>query len=237
MKTRFPLYAVARGKVPGIYTEWSQVQQQIAGYAGAYQKGFKSITLAEEFLEQERSSRLHVGAGKVEATKRKRPAEEVGAREAVKEARRDNGWTCVYTDGAARKNGKTGAKAGFGIFYATDDPRNVSEPLSTPPHTNQRAELAAILHLLRTFPRHEGLVIATDSMYAINCLTSWHQMWARKNWTQSQGNSVKNQDLIEAALALLSDGRKVRFEHVRGHCGDPGNTAADALAVAGALRA
>ena len=33
----------------------------------------------------------------------------------------------VYTDGACSNNGKPYARAGYGVYFGKDDPRNVSE--------------------------------------------------------------------------------------------------------------
>lgn len=43
-------YAVRKGRTPGIYTSWSDCQQQVNGYKGAEFKSFKSKTEAENFL-------------------------------------------------------------------------------------------------------------------------------------------------------------------------------------------
>lgn len=62
----------------------------------------------------------------------------------------------VYTDGACTKNGKPGAKAGYGVFFGDDNPYNLSEPLEGHP-TNQRAEMTAALEAMRIVLNH-GLV-------------------------------------------------------------------------------
>ena len=53
----------------------------------------------------------------------------------------------VYTDGACVNNGKPDARAGFGVWFGENDPRNVSESF-TGPQTNNRAELLAIIRAL-----------------------------------------------------------------------------------------
>jgi hypothetical protein len=53
----------------------------------------------------------------------------------------------VYTDGACSNNGRSNARAGFGVYFGKDDPRNVSEAYKGP-QTNNVAELLAIIKAL-----------------------------------------------------------------------------------------
>jgi ribonuclease HI len=61
------------------------------------------------------------------------------------------------------------------------------------------------------------VVVRTDSLGVIN--------WLTRRWKRN-----KNLDLL-AEIDPLVDAR-VRFEHVRGHSGNPGNDRVDRLAVA-----
>lgn len=54
----------------------------------------------------------------------------------------------VYTDGSCINNGKPNAKAGIGIFFDINDPRNISKRIKGK-HTNNVDELTAIIE---TFP-------------------------------------------------------------------------------------
>ena len=92
-------------------------------------------------------------------------------------------------------------------------------------------EIRAVLEALRAL---EGpLVIASDSAYVVNCFKQrWYVGWQRRNWRNSQGKPVANQDLWEPLIALALDtSRKVRFRKVLGHSGDPMNDLVDRLAV------
>lgn len=63
--------------------------------------------------------------------------------------------------------------------------------------------------------------------------------WQRNGWMTRDG-PVKNKDLVQAIRALLSErdarGVPTQFTWVKGHSNDPGNHAADGLAVAGAMQ-
>jgi ribonuclease HI len=75
------------------------------------------------------------------------------------------------------------------------------------------------------------MIIYTDSMYSINCVTSWIHNWLKNGWKTSTSD-VKNRDLIEE-LYSLAQGRDIRYIHVDGHSTCYGNNMADSLAVAG----
>ncbi|KAI9703914.1 MAG: hypothetical protein M1820_005696 [Bogoriella megaspora] len=147
----------------------------------------------------------------------------------------------IYTDGSSLGNGQNGSIAGVGVFFGPDDPRNLSEPLPGPRQTNQRAELTALLRALDLTPRHLDATILSDSSYGINCVTVWHKSWEQKNWQTSAKKPVENRDIIEKVLEKIrlrdEYGSKTVFEWVKGHAKDPGNLAADGLAVLGAKEA
>lgn len=129
----------------------------------------------------------------------------------------------------------------FFFFTNTGHPsRNVSEPLKGNRQTNQRAELTAILRAIDIAPRHRDVTIFTDSQYAINCVTRWFVKWRRNNWMTADNKPVDNKDLIEPILEKINERNELKvktlFEWVKGHNRDPGNEAADRLAVNGARR-
>ncbi|KAJ1712215.1 ribonuclease H [Aspergillus flavus] len=151
------------------------------------------------------------------------------------------GMLRIYTDGSSLKNGRALASAGVGVYFGPgDNSRNVSEPLKGSRQTNQRAELTAILRALDIAPRHRDVTIFTDSQYAIKCVTVWYVKWQRNKWLTSDNKPVENKDLVESIRVKIEerDELKVKtlFEWVKGHNSDPGNEAADRLAVNGAQR-
>ncbi|EJD46586.1 ribonuclease H-like protein [Auricularia subglabra TFB-10046 SS5] len=151
-------------------------------------------------------------------------------------------WDILYTDGACSNNGNGAiALAGIGVWSAADERRRLSERCPGT-QTNNRAELIAIIRALEETP-YDGLqlLIKTDSRYAIDCGYTYIPEWQKNGRKKRGGKPAKNQELLEylAALLELHDlrGHRVRLRHVRGHSGDAGNEAADALARAGALLA
>ena len=53
----------------------------------------------------------------------------------------------IYTDGACTNNGRKNAKAGYGIYFGENDPRNTSGLIEGIKQTNNVAELTAILYV------------------------------------------------------------------------------------------
>jgi ribonuclease HI len=126
----------------------------------------------------------------------------------------------AYTDGACSGNPGVGAWA-FRLEWpdGTVEERAEAELLTT----NNREELKAVREALRAVRARVGddpswrVVVRTDSLGVIN--------WLTRRWKRN-----KNLDLL-AEIDPLVDAR-VRFEHVRGHSGNPGNDRVDHLAVA-----
>jgi ribonuclease HI len=133
-------------------------------------------------------------------------------------------------DGACRGNPGPG---GWGALLRFEDGSVQELGGADPATTNNRMELTAALALLReleALPRHPSLVIRTDSRYLIDGLERWIHGWKRKGWRTASGGAVLNRDLWEELDgARLAD---LRFQHVKGHSGDPDNDRCDAIAVA-----
>lgn len=122
----------------------------------------------------------------------------------------------IYTDGACLDNGGANPRAGCAFVFkpTTQNPsvrgyvafrledegptgeRNLQ--------TSNRAELRAVIAALRF--RHwpgegaDGLVVATDSEYVAEGITTWVRGWLRRGWRTSMGAPVKNQDLWRCLL-------------------------------------
>ncbi|CAO2655410.1 Nn.00g104740.m01.CDS01 [Neocucurbitaria sp. VM-36] len=151
------------------------------------------------------------------------------------------GSLVINTDGSSFRNGKKDAIAGVGVFFGKRDARNVGVPLGPGKQTNQRAELMAIKIALDKAPVIADVVIRSDSMYAIECITSWYPKWELASWKAPAGILKENNALIELILRRMRvrnlAGAQTRFFWVKGYAGDEGNERADKLAVQGSRRA
>ncbi|MFP3465672.1 RNase H family protein [Leifsonia sp. SIMBA_070] len=101
------------------------------------------------------------------------------------------------------------------------------------PHgTNNQGELMAVIDLLEaTAHLGEDLHIFCDSQYVINAVTKWMPGWKKKGWRKADGAPVLNRELLERLDRALQ-GRRYRFEWVKGHAGHDLNEAADSRARA-----
>lgn len=76
--------------------------------------------------------------------------------------------------------------------------------------------------------------------YTKSGIESWIHKWKKNKWKTSVGANVRNKDLWLAIdstkYALEEIGINVGLVWVRGHVGNPGNEAADRLAVEGCNR-
>ena len=97
--------------------------------------------------------------------------------------------------------------------------------------TNNIMELTAAIEALKRIPAGSPAVVATDSRYVVDGITKWIAGWKRKGWRKSDGKPVLNQEYWVALDALARE-RKLSWQWVEGHAGDPGNERADALANA-----
>ncbi|EPQ50508.1 RnaseH-domain-containing protein, partial [Gloeophyllum trabeum ATCC 11539] len=99
-----------------------------------------------------------------------------------------------------------------------------------PDQSNQAGELTAILVALQTIPTFRPITFITDSMYVIEGLTRHLGTWEDQGWI-----NIENSTLFHAtAYHLRIRSATTAFQWVKGHNGDPGNEAADALAREGA---
>jgi ribonuclease HI len=134
----------------------------------------------------------------------------------------------AYTDGACRGNPGPG---GWGVLLrsAGASKELFGGELQT---TNNRMELTAAIVALESLLKPCEVELFTDSQYVLKGMTEWLPGWKARGWKTADRKPVKNVDLwqrLEAALGA----HKVRWVWVRGHNGDPGNEAADALANRG----
>ncbi|TQS34372.1 hypothetical protein Golomagni_05246 [Golovinomyces magnicellulatus] len=237
-------YGVAIGHHPGVYTDWAEASLQIKDIKRPKFKKFLTREEAEYFVFTKGEELQHI-AGEGEQKKNLSTgsdeliSKKLENTEALLDRSKDyeEKFIKVYTDGSSRRNGRLGARAGVGVFFGTNDPRNVSEPLQGQAQTNQRAELTAVLRALQICPMDKDVQIVTDSTYTINCVTKWYQTWLKNEWKTANGSRVLNKDLVQSIRHLMDRrklmGAKTALAWVRGHNHDSGNNAADRLAVAG----
>jgi len=206
------VYAVKRGRAPGIYDTWELCSAQVSGFSGAQ---FKSFPTREECLLYLQASPVPESP-RVVSVKKSSESEEKSTR------------LVVYTDGACSGNGYDAAAAGFGVWFGEDDPRNIAGRLSGK-QTNQRAELMAIKVCLEHTDSSLPLEIKTDSKYSIDAITIWMPQVDKHPAKRAR---YENYDLMWEVYKMCK-ARDVLLTYVKGHAQIHGNEGADALARKG----
>jgi ribonuclease HI len=220
-------YAVAVGRVPGVYSSWPEAKAQVDGFPGARYKGFGGQEEARAWLS---------GAGgkaapaiTAAATRRLGPKKQAPPPVPVS----PDGVVTIYTDGGAAGNPGPG---GYGVVQLYNGRRKELAG-GFRLTTNNRMELMACIVALRELEyRDRPVRLYSDSSYVVNGITkSWAKGWRRRGWIKADGKPALNADLWEQLLVLVEE-LAVEFHWVRGHSGNPLNERCDELAVAMARR-
>ena len=134
----------------------------------------------------------------------------------------------IYTDGACSGNPGPG---GWGVLMQFGDHEKELKG-GEPDTTNNRMEVLAAIEALEAWKRPCLVNLHTDSVYLRDGITKWIINWKRNGWRTAAKKPVKNVDLwmrLEDAI----ERHQVNWHWVKGHAGNPGNEAADALARQG----
>lgn len=134
----------------------------------------------------------------------------------------------VHTDGACRGNPGPG---GWGVLmrYGAHEKRLCGGELAT---TNNRMELMAAIQALEALKQPCAVDLYTDSVYVRSGVLEWMPGWKKRGWKTADKKPVKNVDLWQRLDAARAP-HQVEWHWVKGHAGDAGNEAADALANQG----
>jgi len=155
----------------------------------------------------------------------------------------------IYTDGSCIDNGTKYAKGGIGVYFPNSEYYNLSEPYDVSeynyPATSQRCELVAIHKALQIHFINFSYMkcrIYTDSEYAIQCMVSYGNVWRKNGWKKTNGQQVKNIDLLEPLInQYKKNSDKINLVYVRAHTNERttqalNNSIADALAKRGVIQ-
>jgi len=193
-------YAVKNGRVKDIYDNWESCKEQVQGFKGAQFKKFKTKQEADDYMKDDDYMK-------------------------VEHCMKDIVETYVYCDGSCIHNGLPNAKAGIGVYFGDNDPRNVSESISG--NTNNIAELTA---MIRVYDYVKGdVTIVSDSKYALLCVDTYGKKCESSGWPD-----IPNKELVKK-LYYTYKNSSFKFIHVYAHTNKKdihsiGNQHADKLA-------
>ena len=227
-------YAVAKGRTVGVFTNWPDCNTSVKGFVGPVFKKFDTKEEAENFLLQNLFTIQNVIEEDTVDTVA--PAKTKAKRTTIQDISSSHSEPdyYVYTDGSCSNNGRSNAKAGIGIYFGENDPRNVSQRIDGK-QTNNTAELTAILQTYDTIQedirKGKTICIVSDSEYSIRCVTTYGKKCMESNWEKD----MPNKDLVKRLYERYKDFTNVTFLHIMAHTGKNdihsiGNDGADRLA-------
>lgn len=228
-------YAIARGRVPGIYDKWygeDGAEAQVKGFPKARFRGFPSHRDAKKWLNEFQQPKLFKKtedrAPKANKTKAAKPAAKVESPDSKINTQHElqKNRIIIYTDGGCINNPGPG---GYGAVVLNGDQR---QELSGGYHftTNNRMELMACIEGLKTLKHGSSATLFSDSRYVVNGIKKgWARRWKKKNWMRNLIDPAENADLWDQLLDLC-DKHCVEFSWVKGHAGNRENERCDQLA-------
>ncbi len=206
---------MARGQVPGIYTEWfgaNGAEVQVKGYQNPRYKGFPTRQEAEAWLAE-------MTGGEPAPVKKEASAPEPKSPPSGDEI-------IMYSDGSSLNNPGPG---GYGVVILDGgERRELSGGFRRT--TNNRMELLGCIEGLRSLEKPSKVILHSDSQYVVNGINlGWAKKWRANGWNRGKTGPAENADLWKILLELC-EAHDVRFVWVRGHAGDTENERCDRLA-------
>ena len=96
--------------------------------------------------------------------------------------------------------------------------------------TNNAMELEAVVRGLSAVKNDMPVTLFTDSAYVVNGAQKWLTDWQARGWKTKAKKEVANLSLWQDLSGLIS-GKQIRWKHISGHSGLPGNERVDTIAA------
>lgn len=213
-KNKVQYYAVAIGKVKGIYTSWEECKKMVDGVVNAKFKKFGTREEAERFLKQGAAPVLSKLGIDIEIAPKMKDDDACS---------RDPSALIAFTDGSCIGNGSKRARAAYAVLFPNHPQYSCARALEGPMQTNNRAEYMACITALRLSgaidpTETQTLHLYTDSMLLKKTVTEWIAAWKKRGWKRTTGEDIANLDLVKE-LDKLTQGRRIRWVHVEAHTG------------------
>ena len=136
----------------------------------------------------------------------------------------------AFTDGSCLGNPGRGGWAAILTFGSSEKELSGGYARTT----NNRMEIMGALFALEALTEPCTVILFTDSRYLCDAVgKKWLASWLKNGWKTAAKKPVKNRDLWERLLPLLSH-HTVSFRWLEGHAGHPQNERADTVARAAA---
>lgn len=230
-KSKIKFYAVACGRIPGIYNKWFDkdgAEIQVKEFPNARYQGFSTIKEAQGWLREFHSSEQNTETANSasKSTGIARPNVERSGNKIIARKELKKGKIIIYTDGGCIENPGPG---GYGAILLYGNKRKeLSGGFRLT--TNNRMELMACIESLKALKSSGSVILFSDSTYVVNGIKKgWAKRWKKKGWMRNAKQPAENADLWKQLLELC-DTNRVEFFWIKGHAGNRENERCDRLA-------
>lgn len=216
MKNKY--YAVKDGKIPGIYSSWSECEAQVRGYSGAIYKKFSTYEEACEFINGTRDNLISENKAGQKTRPRKDEKEEEVFLEQVD---LKNNEAIAYVDGSFDLANWTFS---YGVVFITQ---------TTKEDYSGRDDDETLAKMRNVSGELKGAMVAMDIAVKQNIKTLYlHfdytgiERWAKGDWKTNKEGTKFYKNYYDS----IKDKVDVVFIKVKAHAGIKYNEEADKLA-------
>ena len=241
------IYAVKKGRVPGIYRNWDETKKQVDGFSGAEYKSFENITDAIDYLGWQEKSReetinrkddtLENAIEKIKHNSKKLVKATQNKKTKIQNTQSTEYFATTYTDGGTRNTGvykgghvKKTDKAAWAYLIEWNggsESGSGGEYGATNNKMEQTALINALKKLIELGFNEKHLLFVLDSKYVLNAINQhWLQGWKKRGWKRSSG-PLKNVPEWKELDRLLQSFPDSTFEWTKGHANNRGNEFVD----------
>lgn len=241
------IYAVKKGRVPGIYRNWDETKKQVNGFSGAEYKSFENITDAIDYLGWQEKSReetinrkddtLENAIEKIKHNSKKPVKATENRKTKMQNTQSTEYFATTYTDGGTRNTGvykgghvKKTDKAAWAYLIEWNggsESGSGGEYGATNNKMEQTALINALKKLIELGFNEKHLLFVLDSKYVLNAINQhWLQGWKKRGWKRSSG-PLKNVPEWKELDRLLQSFPDSTFEWTKGHANNRGNEFVD----------
>ena len=209
MKTKY--YAVRNGRKKGIYTSWTECQEQVSGFTGSKFKSFFDREDALLFVYGESSDVVSLTEKDPKVFQYNYHGNCSEFKAPVFTEGLWKSFYYIFTDGSYRNQKSLTYKSGYGVFTYDKHQDNIMKRNN---ETHNYCELRAILEALlliveqlkdvnKNNDLNRKYMIVSDSEYCVLSICRSLKYWKENNWKRKTG-SISNLATFVSIYGLLS---------------------------------